>query len=149
MDGEFACFLEAVKFGVIGGDRQDFVVLLAAVDHRHHANRPGPHKRKRIYRLLAQNQHIERVVVLRQRLRNKAVVRRIIDGRIQDAVELKQAGRLIELVFHTGAEWNFNHGGELGRQIFARDHVVPGMGHGRLSEELRRWVSRKIGCKGG
>ena len=82
---------EAVELGVVDRDGEDLVVLLAAVDHRHQADRPRVHQRQRRDGLLAEHQHVERVVVLGERLRDEPVVGRVVDGRVQDAVEPEQA----------------------------------------------------------
>ena len=97
-------FAVAVELGSSRRDGDDLVVLLARVDHRHQADRAGVDERERDDRLLAQHQHVERVVVLGERLRDEAVVGRVVDGGVEDAVELEQAGLLVELVLDAGAE---------------------------------------------
>ena len=72
--------LKAVELGVADRDREDLVVALAAVDHRHQADRAGLDQRQWGHRFLAQHQHVERIVVFGQRLRNEAVVGRIVHG---------------------------------------------------------------------
>ena len=80
--------------------------------------------------LLAQHQHIERVVVFGQSLRNESVIRGIVHRRIQDAIEFDQAAGLVQFVLHAGAERNLDDGVELLRKFAAGSHVVPGMDHG-------------------
>ncbi len=75
------------------------------------------------------HQHVERIVVLGQRLRDEAVVRRVIDGRVEHAIELDQAALLVELVLHARAERDFDDGVELLRQVLAGSDVVPCMSH--------------------
>jgi hypothetical protein len=121
--------LVAVELRVLGGDGDDLVVLFALVDHRHQADRPRVDQRERDDGFLAEHEHVKRVVVLRQRLRDEAVVGRVVDGRVQHAVELDQAGDLVELVLHRRAEGDLDDGVELLRDVLAGGDVVPGVDH--------------------
>src|SRR5207244_12515156 len=57
---------EAVVLRIVRGYCQNLVILLAAVDHRHQADGTSTDERQWSDRLLAKNEHVERVVVLRQ-----------------------------------------------------------------------------------
>jgi hypothetical protein len=85
---------------------------------------------QRNHGFLAQHQHIERVVVFGQGLGNEAIVCGIVDRRVQDAVELDQAARLVQFVFHARAEGNLYDGVELLRKLATGSYVVPRMDHG-------------------
>ena len=75
------------------------------------------------------HEHVERIVVFGERLRNEAVVRGIVDGGIEDAVEVDQAAGFVEFVLDAGAEGNLDDAVEFLRQLVAGSHVVPGMDH--------------------
>jgi hypothetical protein len=111
------------------------VILLAGVDHGHEPNGAGVDDGERHHGFLAEHQHIERIVVFGQRLRDEAVVRRIVNGRIEDAIELDQAAGFIQFVLHTGAEGDLDHAIEFLRELVAGSYVVPGMDHGFILAE--------------
>ena len=58
---------------------------------------------------LAEDENVERIIIFGKRLRNEPVVGRIVDGGIQDAIELDQAAGLVEFVFHARSKRNFDH----------------------------------------
>jgi hypothetical protein len=87
-------------------------------------------QRQRNYRLLAQHQNVQRIVILGQRLRNEAVIRWIVHRRIQHPVQLDQAAGFVQLILHAGAKGNLDHRKEFQRQLVAGRNVVPGMSHG-------------------
>src|SRR5258708_37784728 len=62
-------------------------------------------------------------------LGDESVVCGIVNGRDQDAVELDEAGGLVQFVLHAGDEGNLDDGVELLRQFAAGSYVVPGMDH--------------------
>src|ERR1700683_3980268 len=68
-------------------------------------------------------------MVFGQRLRNKAVIRRIIHGRIKDPVEANHSAGLVEFVFHAGAQRNLDYRVEFSRDVLARTQVMPRMVH--------------------
>ena len=80
----------------------------------------------RIFQAVDRN---ERIIIFGEGLRNESIIRRVIDGRIQDAVELDEPAGFIQFVLHAGAEGDFNHALKLLRQPVAGSHVVPGMDH--------------------
>ena len=121
---------EAVVLRVVHRHRQHLVVLLAAVDHRHQADGTGLHQGQRGHRLLAQHQDVQRIVVFRQGLRDEAVVGRIVDRRVEDAVQLEQPRFLVQLVLDARPHRDLDDRRELGGQMLSGSHVVPGVGHG-------------------
>src|SRR5882757_2968922 len=114
-----------VELRIFGRDRDDLMILLAGVDHRHHADRPRIDDGQRDYGFLAQYQHIERIVVLRERLWNKSVVCRIVNRRVENAVEFDQPADLVELILHARTKRNLDNRVELLRKQTARSDVVP------------------------
>ena len=106
------------------------MIWLAAVDHGHQADGAGMNDRERHDRILAEHEDIERIIIFGQRLRDEAIVRRIVDGGIEDAVELDQSAGFVEFVFHTGSKWDLDHAIKFLRKLVAGSHVVPRMDHG-------------------
>jgi hypothetical protein len=50
---------------------------MSGINHRHQAHGASFDNRERLDGFLAQHQHVKRIAVLGQRLRNKSVIRRI------------------------------------------------------------------------
>ena len=100
----------AVISRIADRNRDDFIVGRAVVEHRNNPNRIALHKRHRLDLLGAEYQHIQRVVVERVSARNKAVIRRVVGGSMQHAVEMEHAGLFVELIFHFAALADFNDG---------------------------------------
>src|SRR5471030_431927 len=93
----------ALHIGVTQGDLgsrhgDDLLVLAAIVLHEQHADRPHVHHRARNDRPRVGDQHIDRVAVLRQRVRHEAVVPGIAHRRVEEAVDHQRARRLVHLV---------------------------------------------------
>src|SRR5215471_18160763 len=63
MLGHLAGLAVGIVFRIPGSDGDDLMVLLARVNHRHQADSTSLDDRKRHNRLLAQNEHIKRVIV--------------------------------------------------------------------------------------
>src|SRR5262249_6708775 len=84
--------------GVIDMDRNQLVVFPLVVTHAHDANGPGPQKDSRCNLSLAQDQNIEWIVVGAVGPWDKAIVRRIVNRAIKNAIDPKQAGCLIQFV---------------------------------------------------
>jgi hypothetical protein len=82
--------------------------------------------------LLAEDEHIERIVVFGERLRNETVVGRLVDGRVEYAVEADEAAGFVQFVFDTGAEWDFDDAVEFMRKFLAGSYVVPRVDHKRM-----------------
>ncbi len=83
---------------------------------------------------LHQHQHVEGVGVLAQRLGDEPVVVGVDHARVQDAVDVAEAGVLVQLVLDLGAARDLDHGvDDLGR-VGAGGEVVPGVGRGAAVE---------------
>ena len=95
---QFVRFRKRVELGVFRGDGEDFVIALAAIDHRHQADRPSLNQRQRINRFLTEYEYVEWVVVLGQRLRDEAVIRGVIDCGMQHSIQPQHARLLVEFV---------------------------------------------------
>lgn len=89
---------KTIVLRIIDGNSQDFVVLLAAVDHRHQTDGAASDQSERRHGLLTQHQDVEWVVVFGQGLRNEALVSRIVDSRIQNAIQPQKARFLVQFV---------------------------------------------------
>src|ERR1700732_2918512 len=126
----FRRFAVGVELRIFGGDGDDLVIFLPRVDHGHESDGARVDDSQRHDGFLAQHQHIKRIVVLGKSLRNEAIVRGIVDRRVQDAVEVDQASGLVQFVFHAGAEGNLDDGVELLRKLAAGSYVMPRMNHG-------------------
>ena len=77
----------------------DFLVAASVVFHHQHANRAAIDDRTREDRARIADEHVDRVAVARQRVRNEAVIPRIAHRRIKEAVDDECAGHLVHLVF--------------------------------------------------
>src|SRR5262249_40218937 len=55
------------------------------------------------------------------------VVRRIVNGAVEDPIDAQESGVLIELVLHLRAPWDLDDGAEIGLDRVSELHVVPGM----------------------
>jgi hypothetical protein len=129
-----------IELGIFGGNGDDFVILLAGVNHGHQPNGAGVNDGEWNYRLLAEHQHIERVVVFGEGLRDESVVGRIVDGRVEDTVEADQAAGLVQFILHAGTEGDFDNAIEFVRQFVAGSYVMPRMDH----RESRDFLSRSL-----
>jgi len=83
-------------------------------------------------RLLTQHQHIQQIIILGERLRDRAVVGWVRDGGVEDAMQPAQARWPIELIFHARPRRDLDAGGELSRQPFSGRDIVPGVDHARI-----------------
>src|SRR5207302_3293560 len=96
-------------------------------DHRHHADRPGSQDAERDDGLLPENQDVERIVVEAIGLRQKAVVRRVVNRAVQHPVEPQEARTLVELVLHLRAFRDLDDGSETTLDRVTELDVVPGV----------------------
>ncbi len=118
-------------FGVVEVDGDDLVVPALVVGHGHDADGAGPQDAEGRHRLLAQHEDVERITVRAVRLRQKAVVGRVVDGAVQDTIESQKPRLLVELVFHLRALRDLDDRGEVMLDVRAQGNIVPGVeGHG-------------------
>ena len=82
-----------------------------------------------MHRLLAQDEDIEGIVVVGVGLWNEAVIRGIEHRRMDDAIHSQEAAGFVQLVFHIGAQGDFDDGLKIAREIVAGGNVVPSMEH--------------------
>jgi hypothetical protein len=95
----FVSFTVGAELRVFSRNGNDLVILLAAVDHRHQADGTSVNDRQRNDRFLAQHENVEWIVIFRECLRNESIIRRIISGRVQHAVEANQAASFVKFAF--------------------------------------------------
>jgi hypothetical protein len=127
-------FAVDVEFRIFGGHADDLVVFFAAVDHGHEADRADAGDQGQgDDGFLAEDQDVKRVIVFGQGLGDEAVIGGVIYGGIEDAIEFDQSTFLVQLVFHAGAEGDFDDGGEFMRNIFAGRDIMPRVDHPSLS----------------
>jgi hypothetical protein len=93
---------------IFGSHGNDLVIFIAGVDHLHVADNGCFYQAQRLNGLRAQHQNIQRIVVLPQCLRNKAVIDGIVKRGMDNAIQFQQAGFFINLVFGARALRNFN-----------------------------------------
>jgi len=83
---------------IVDAHRDDLVVAALVVGHPQPAERPGTHDGERLDRLLHEDQDIERITVVGVGARDEPVVRRVVDGAVQHAIEPQEACGLVYLV---------------------------------------------------
>src|SRR5271156_4161315 len=149
----FGRFAISVELRILGGNGDDLVIFLASIDHGHEADGAGVDDGERGYGLLTEDEDIDGIVVFGKGLRDEAVVGGIVDGGVEDAVELDEAAGLIELVLNAGAERDFDDAVELLRKLAAGSYVVPGVDHECLPCDrvcaLHRIVNAADGVRAG
>src|ERR1700734_470254 len=129
MRRHFRSFVGGVELRIFGGDGNDFMIWLAAVDHGHKADGARVNDGERHDWFLAEYEHVERVVIFGQSLRDEAVVRGIVNRGVENAVELDQSTGLVEFVLYTRPKRDLDHAIEFLRELVSGSYVVPGMDH--------------------
>src|SRR5581483_11010362 len=119
----------AAELRVRFSNRDYLEVLLPGVQHRHPANYLAPHKGERHNRLLAEDQNVERVIILSKRLGNETVVGGVENSRIQHSIQLDEPGLLIQFVLDVGTRWDLDYRIEVLRGTRSGVDVVPWMKH--------------------
>src|SRR5918997_4764440 len=137
MLGQLVEALVGAVLGVFEGDADDLLVVLAVVDHVHHAYGPNDQKAQRLDGLLHEHEHVERVAVVAQGPGNKPVVGRVVDGRVEDAVYLQEPRGLVQLVLHLRALGDLDQRLKLRGRVLTYLHVMPGMRHLHSSRSPR------------
>ncbi|MNY35195.1 hypothetical protein D3C86_1695830 [compost metagenome] len=85
---------------LVHGHGHQLGVHAGLVGHLQHAERTAAHHGAGQDRERRQHQHVHRVTVAGQRLRNEAVVGRVAHARADETVDEQQAGFLVGLVLH-------------------------------------------------
>ncbi len=125
--GELVDVMVAVELGVIDVDGDDFVIHLVLVFHGHQADGAGGDEAEGGDGFGTEDEDVEGVAIVGEGLGDEAVVGGVVDGGVQDAVELEEAGFFVELVFVGGAKGDFDDGVELrGEESVAGRDIVPG-----------------------
>ena len=113
----------------------DLVVFLALIAHFHHANRPGIHDRQRHHRFLAEDEGVERVVVVAICLRDESVIRRIVNGTEEHTIDANEPAFFVELVLRLRTLRHFDDDRHELRRALADGHIVPGMHRASLKQD--------------
>jgi|SRR5258706_2346391 len=113
------------ELGIARSDGDNFVVAGAGVDHGHDADGAGFDEREWLNGFLAENKDVEGIVVFGIGLRDKAVVRGVENGGVDDAVHFEEAGFLVEFVFDIRTERDFDDCLEIARYFGTGRNVVP------------------------
>jgi hypothetical protein len=83
-------------------------------------------------RFLAENEHVERIVIFGERLRYEAVVRGIEDRGVKNTIHADHSTGFVELILNVRVQRDFDDGVEFVGDLTARAEIVPGMGHRSL-----------------
>ena len=110
------------------GHRDDLVVLLSLVDHSHHTDHLRVHQTQRLHLGRTDHQNIQRIVVVAVGLRNEAVVRGIVNGTEQNAIQLQKTALLVQLILDLAFSWNLDQCSHHLRCSLALRNCVPGIG---------------------
>ena len=81
------------------GHRDDLLVAAGLVLHQEHADRAHVHDGAGHDRAGVGDQHVAGIAVVRQRVRDEAVIAGVAHRRIEEAVDHQRAGLLVHLVF--------------------------------------------------
>jgi len=102
----------------IHGDRDDFLVNSGLVFHEQCTHRAAPYDGAGHNGYWSDDQHIARITILRQRLRNETVVSRIVHGGMQKAIHKHRTGGFIQFVFDRNSAYgNLNHRVQIERRV--------------------------------
>ena len=111
--------------------RENLLVLPRIVLHHQHPERPHADDAARHHRPRVHDQHVERIAVAAERMRDEPVVPRIAHRRIEEPVDKQRARGLVELVLdRLAAERHLDHDIDVvGRVLADRDGIEV---HGRF-----------------
>ena len=110
---------------VLKRDSDYLLIVLAVVKHGDNADRVALHKHKRVNRLVAEQQHVERVAVVRKGARDKAVIRRVVGRGVKYSVENDKARLLVKLVLLLAALFYLHNRKEVCGGYSLGGYVVP------------------------
>ena len=96
------------------------VIFAFVVVHFHHTDGAYIDDRERDNRLLAEDEHVERIAILTIRARDEAVIRGIHDGAVEHPIEPQQARGFIDLVLVLAAQRHFDDN----RKVLADASIV-------------------------
>ena len=100
--GQVGVVADVLVIGVqfLDRDGDDLFILSGLVMHDEHADGARAHDGAGNDRNAAHDQHVHRIAVFRERMRDEAVIRRILHRRVDEAVDEERARRLVHLVLH-------------------------------------------------
>ena len=133
LDGLQAHLVDVFGLLPVGVDRQDLVdghgqqlgVATGLVVHHQHADGAAGHHHARGQRIGGDHQHIDRVTVVGQGLRDVAVVARVVHRGRHEAVDEHRAAFLVDLVLdRVGVHRDLDDDVELVRTLLAGGDVV-------------------------
>ena len=102
-----------------------FILIL----HDHETNYSGRDKSQGINRFGSKNKNIKGIAIISQSLGNEPIVSGVINGGIKNAIELEQAGLLIQFLLVGATHWNLNNTIHNTCICFrTRGHIVPDIG---------------------
>ncbi len=138
----------------------DLLVAARLVLHLQHADRAHRHDRARHHAALVRDEHVARIAVVRQRVRNEPVIARVAHGRVEETVHDQRPGLLVHLVLDgLAADRHFDDDVHFIRRITANGHSIKthlqessaGEAGPRTLPEFGGWsVSEEIFmCRGG
>ena len=98
-----------VVIGILEGNCNDLLVVLAVIEHGDNSDRITLHQHQRIDRLVAQQQHIQRISVVCKSTGYKTVVCRIMCRGVQDSVKNYESCLLVQLILLLASLFDLNN----------------------------------------
>ena len=92
--------LEVVVGRIVKGNCNDLLVPVALVLHDDHPDGVTTHQSHRADLFGTQDQDIQRIPVTGESPGDEAVIGRVVGGGVEDPVQLKQAGLLVQFILH-------------------------------------------------
>src|SRR5690554_3742013 len=120
-------FFDVVVGGgqLVVGHGYQLGITAGFVFHVQHTNRTAADNAAGLQRVWSNNQHVQRVTVVGQGVRDKAVVGRVEHGRCHEAVNQQGAHVLVQLILDRGAvSRDFDSYVDVFRRVFASGDVV-------------------------
>ena len=94
---------------IASADGNDLVIDPLFVAHPHQADGSGWDNCEGMYRLACQHQNVERVAISTESTWDEAVVGRLMDGTMQNAIKPQQTGYFIKFIFVVATPGDFNN----------------------------------------
>ena len=125
--GQVGVFGHIVVIGMnlVDADTEQLGIAAGIVFHHHHADRPHPADAAGHERRARHHQRVDRVAIIGEGVRNKAVVGRIPHRGVENAVDEQRARRLVEFIFDRfAAKRAFDHDIDIVRGVHADGNLV-------------------------
>src|SRR3989344_900347 len=100
--------LHGIPTRILARHRDDFVIALADIHHRHDTDRSCLHQNPGSERIGREKHHIQRITVIPERLRDEPVVERIVLRCLHRPIQLDQPRLLLDLIFILRSARNLN-----------------------------------------